>query len=92
MMQYTDDELIDMMIVFRTKNGRWPVLRDMEGSQYPSRSTYARRFASGYDRLDGFGIAIEMAKARTNTYVLTLPKKKRLLARIIGGVKNWLSI
>ena len=90
--KYTEEELIDELINFKITRGFWPSLRDMGGSVYPSRSTYSRRFASGYDRLDGFGIAIEMAKTRYLAQMAFLNRKDGIITRFIGGIKKWLSI
>ena len=62
---YTDDELIERMIDFHNDNGRWPKLRDMV-SPYPSRSVYAKRFATKHGKQDGFAVAVSLARARYN--------------------------
>jgi hypothetical protein len=61
--QYTDDELIDAMIQFYKDMGYWPKLRDMK-TPYPGKTTYARRFASGPGKDDGFGNALKLAQER----------------------------
>ena len=57
---YTSEELLNFLVVFREKNGRVPVAKDfMNNPEYPSISTYYRRFGSFCNALKLVGMDMD---------------------------------
>jgi len=95
--KYTDENLLDALIVLREVSGKWPMVKNMKGKT-PCLDTYSRRFAHDGKKYNGFSAAIKKASTRyiVNTHIpvkgsdcfMIPPKKNTVCKRIVRNVNT----